>query len=111
VSDAQMSDESKAIAEAIMAKREWPVTVKLAYPIEFGKDEMIHELVFQRGNMGMLEGLKVDDSPSASEVLLIASRLCGKPVAALRKLDPDDAPEVVAIAMAFFVRCLGAGKK
>lgn len=89
----------------------WPHKVELSRPIVFGKGEAITELVFQRGNLGTIKGMRVDIMPTLDEQLLIASRMCGKPVAALYMLDADDSSEVLAIALGFFGRCLADGKK
>ena len=108
------ADDPEALAEAkrILGDREWPVTVPLGTPIQFGKDT-IAELVFQRGNFGVLKGMNipVDRTPHIDELMTIASRLCGRPLKVIEQLDPDDADEVVAIALGFFGRCRGAGKR
>lgn len=99
-----------AASDAAPVQVSWPVTIKLAHPIEFGS-ERIESLTFQRGQIGFLKGIKIDGVPLTEQLLLIASRLCGKPVAALERIDPDDSGEVIELAMSFFARCLGAGKK
>lgn len=98
-----MPDDATEIPERV-----FPYTMKLRHPISFGKDETITELVFQRGRVAFVKDLKPDGVPTIAQSLLIASRLCGKPVAALELLDPDDSGEVIEIAMSFFGRCLGA---
>lgn len=108
------TDDAKATeaAKALVAERQWPVTIKLGTPVEFGK-ETITELVFQRGNFGVLKGLALDISrtPNIDEIAVIASRLCGKSLKVIELLDPSDVDEVAAIAIGFFGRCRGAGKK
>lgn len=108
------ADDPEALAEAqrIVGARQWPVTVKLSVPVPFGKNELIEELVFQKGNFGVLKGLSlpIDRTPNIDELMTIASKLCGRPVKVIEQLDPDDADEVVAIAIGFFARCRGAGK-
>jgi hypothetical protein len=108
------ADDPEALAEArrILGDRSWPVTITLGTPIQFGK-ESIAELVFQKGNFGVLKGLNipVDRTPHIDELMEIASRLCGRSMKVIEKLDPDDADEVVAIALGFFARCRGAGKR
>jgi hypothetical protein len=106
----QEADAAAPDAAAPDAALSWPVTVKLEHPIEFGS-ERIESLTFQRGQIGFLKGIKIDGVPLTEQLLLIASRLCGKPVAALERIDPDDSGEVIELAMSFFARCLGAGKK
>jgi len=115
-----MSDESdlktnpEAITEArkLLADRPWPVTVKLGTPVEFGK-ETIEELVFQRGTFGVLKGLNIpsDRLPTIDELMQIGAKLCGRSLRAIESLDPDDASEVFAIALGFFGRCQGVGKR
>lgn len=99
-----MSDATKPADEA-----QWPVVVKLKRPVEFA-DEFIASLTFRRGRMGDLKGMTLDGVPPVDKVLLLASRMCGKPVAALELLDADDGPEVLAVALGFFATCLGAGR-
>lgn len=91
---------------------QWPLTIRLRVPVEFGK-EVIDELVFQNGNFGMLKGLGLTamGEPSLDALMVIASRLCGKPLGVIERLDPDDVDEVVKLARGFFSRCQGAGSK
>lgn len=109
----ETADDPTALAEAkkILGKREWPITIHLGTPIQFGK-EAIEELVFQKGSFGVLKGLNIgiDRTPSYEELMTIASRLCGRPLKVIESLDPDDADEVLAVALGFFGRCRGAGK-
>lgn len=102
-----MSD-SDVVARAEV-QRQWPVTVTLKHPVEFGS-EHISSLTFRRGRMGDLKGMSLEEVPSVDKLLMLASRMCGKPVAVLEMLDGDDAPEVMAIALGFFAKCLGAGR-
>lgn len=91
---------------------EWPVTIALRTPVTFGK-ETIEALVFQKGNFGVLKGLGLDAAgPTPLDALMmIASRLCGRPLGVIERLDSDDVEEVVNIARGFFMRCQGAGNK
>lgn len=91
------------------ADRQWPVVITLKYPVDFGS-ERITQLEFRRGRMGDAKGLKLREEIPTNDLLLIASRMCGRPVAALELLDIEDGGEVTAIAMDFYVRYLGAGK-
>lgn len=92
---------------------EWPRRVVLRAPVAFGKDETLDELVFQKGNFGILKGLGLapDAQPNLDALMVIASRLCGKPIGIIERLDPDDVEEVVDIARGFFLRCQGIGNK
>jgi len=107
-------EDPAAFAEAqrIAGERTWPATVRLGTPIEFGK-ETITELVFQKGNLGIIRGLNItfDTMPKYEELMAIAARLCGKSLKVIELLDPDDADEVITMAVGFFARCRGAGKK
>lgn len=89
--------------------RQWPVVVKLRKPIEFGR-ETIESLEFRRGKLGDLRGVAIDKVPPIDHLLLIASRLSGKPIKVIESLEDEDAEEVLAIALDFFNRCLGGGR-
>jgi hypothetical protein len=106
------TDDKSAVAEAKRLLGEWPVTVKLGTPVEFGK-ETIEELVFQKGNFGILKGMNIptDRFPNLDELMTIASRLCGKSLKVIEMLDPDDAAAVSDVATLFFARCRGAGRR
>lgn len=107
-----MSDDNdneaggEAQAARILTGQEWPITVTLRFPIAWGKGPAITELVFQKGRVGFLKGMRTDAMPDAAQTMLLASRLCGQPVDVIERLDPDDAREVMAIALGFFARCL-----
>jgi hypothetical protein len=87
----------------------WPVVIELKHPFDLGS-ERITALTFRRGRLGDLRGLRVDGIPPVDDLLLIASRLCGKPLLVIEKLEDDDASEVLAQALGFFARCLKDGK-
>jgi len=99
----------EAAAEAKAAEPAWPRVVVLAHPIDFGSQH-ITQLEFRRGKLGDIKGMKLSGELPADNLSLIASRMCGQPVAALALLDVDDAGEVMALAMDFYQRCLTAGK-
>lgn len=99
-----------ADAATLDRPRTWPVLVKLQQPIDFGS-ERIDALEFRRGRMGDLKGMKVDGIPPADQLLLLASRMCGKPVKALEMLDDEDGAEVLALALGFFGTCLMGGRR
>lgn len=94
----------------ILADRQWPAVVPLKRPFDFGS-EHIASLEFRRGKMGDLKGMSVDGVPSVDQLLLIASRMCGKPVAALSMLEDEDGAEVMDIALSFFARSLPGTRK
>lgn len=105
-----MTNEGAEVVAAALAERQWPVVVRLKHPVEFGS-ETIAELTFRRGKLGDLKGMRVDDIPPAEHVMLLASRMCGRPVKVIELLDADDAEEVLELALTFLARCLGAGAK
>lgn len=109
-SDPDAFAEAKRLLAAVN-EQQWPRVLKLGTPIQFGKQTVITELTFQKGTYGVLKGLRIDRAPDVNELMLIASRLCGQPVNVIELLDPDDADEVTTIALGFFGRCRGAGKR
>lgn len=111
---ATSTDDPEALAEAkrLLGDRQWPVVITLTTPVQFGK-ETIESLTFPKGTFGILKGLAlpVDRAPTIDELMQIAARLCGKSPKVIESLDPDDADEVIAVALGFFGRCRGAGKR
>lgn len=97
---------SEPQAESIV---QWPMIVKLKRPVDFGS-EHIASLEFRRGKLGDLKGIKLDGIPPVDQLLLIASRMCGKPIDVLDKLEDEDGAEVLQLALGFFARCLGVSK-
>lgn len=91
-----------------MSNDQFPMTVKLRSPIEFGKDS-IESLIFQEGTLGALKGMGIDRTPNVDELIQIAARLCGQPLRVIESLKPGDVQGVIAIALGFFIRCLGVG--
>ena len=96
-------------AERMPAERQWPVLVTLRHPVDMGS-ERITSLEFRRGKLGDLKGMKVDGIPPVDHLMLLASRMCNKPIPVLEKLDGEDGAEVLEIALDFFGKCLGGGK-
>lgn len=106
---AELDQAAQAVLEQLMIEPTWPVTVTLDRPLEFG-DETITALEFRRGRLGDLKGLRLQDEPQFDDLLLIASRMCGKPRAALELVDGNAGAEVLQIAMGFYMRSLAGGK-
>lgn len=102
-----MADEVDKLG-AEVAARTYPYTLKLTVPVKLG-DEVIDELTFQRGQLKFLKGIPVDGTPSADQLMMIASRLCGQPLGVIERLDPDDSGEVIGMALLFFGRSLAIG--
>jgi hypothetical protein len=98
-----------SVAEVVEEPKTWPRVVTLKHPIDFA-GERIASLEFRRGRIGDLKGMKLGDTVPAEQLVLIASRLSGKPVPLIEMLDVDDAGEVMSIALDFFGKCLSAGK-
>ena len=109
--DADTDTEAEAIAQRILATREWPVTVKLAPPVVFGRDT-IEALVFRDGRTGDLKGLgtKPGTVPTDDQLLQIASRMCGQPLKVIEMLSAEDGGEAKSIALSFWVRCQPGGR-
>lgn len=109
--EAEDGEESPAAAAArmISGERQWPVIVTLKHAIELGS-EHIAELKFRRGKLGDLKGMTLDGVPPVDKLLQLAARMCGQPIKVLEMLEDEDGAEVMALALSFFARCLGAGK-
>lgn len=106
-----MSDDKLSVDDSVASvERTWPVVVTLKHPVDFGS-ERVSQLEFRRGRMGDLKGMKVDTVPPADQLLMIASRLCGKPVKVLEMLDAEDGAEVLELALDFFAKCLEGGNR
>ncbi len=107
-----MADASNDSPEPSPPPRVWPVTVTLKYPFDFGS-EHIAALEFKRGKLGDLKGmgLKIEGTPPLDQLLLIASRMCGKPLKVMEMLDSEDAAPVLELALDFFGRCLMGGSQ
>ncbi len=86
----------------------WPRIVKLKYPIEFGS-ERITELTFRRGRLGDIKEVSIDRVPPSEDLVKIAARMCGQLPKVIDRLDGDDAPEVLEIALLFFAKCIPSG--
>lgn len=88
-------------------EKSWPRVVTLRHPIEHG-EERITQLTFRRGRVGDATNIKLQDKElPANDLMLIASRLSGQTLEVIKKLDVDDAGEVVDIALDFYKRFLG----
>jgi hypothetical protein len=98
------------VAARMTAERQWPVTVTLATPVDFGSQH-IEAIEFRRGCMGDLKGLTPGETPTFDQLILLASRMCGQPVKVIEKLGADDIGEVVQIALGFFMRSLAGGRR
>lgn len=91
-------------------ERTWPVVIELKFPFDFGK-ERIDKIEMRRGKLGDIKGIKIGGEIPMEQLMLIGSRLSGKSLAIIERLDAEDAGEVTAIALDFYGRCLGTGKK
>lgn len=105
---AAASDAAAAAGE--QTERTFPAIIMLEHPFEFA-GKQIASLEFRRGRAGDIKGLKLSDELPSDQLMLIASRMCGQPLKVIEMLDVDDAAEVLGIALVFYGRCLGGGKK
>lgn len=103
-------EETPTEAETAPAVETWPLVVPLSVPIDIGK-EHITELTFRRGRMGDIKGLKHGSDIATETITLLASRLCGQPVAVIERLDQDDAGKVSEIVIRFLGKCLTTSVK
>ena len=76
-------------------------TIKLKKPIEFKKSddtvEHISELVFRNETeSGDIEELPLANA-TVGDLMRVAARLCGKPIAIIRKMDIGDLEEVLEL--------------
>ncbi len=105
---AEQLDGEEIAARAL--QRQWPWTITLKYPVDFG-NERITELTVRRGRLGDLKGVKLNgEGIAADDLLVVAARMCGRSLKVIELLDPEDAEEVVALALDFFSKCLGGGR-
>lgn len=89
--------------------RQWPVLVKLKHPVDFG-GEPIASLEFREGCLGDLKGIKIDTGGiTLDQLMLITSRMCGKPIKVIEMLRGKDGAEALAIARDFFTESLTGG--
>lgn len=102
---------AEALAAEILAKRDWPVTVALREPIDFGKQH-IESLTFRDGRTGDLKGLgtKPGEMPTDDQLLQIAARMCGQPPGVIEKLSAEDGGEAKELALGFWLRCQPGGR-
>jgi hypothetical protein len=102
-----MSDKIRVVEdEEVAPERQWPFVLTLKRPIDFA-DERIAKLEFREGCLGDLKSIKVTrEGITIDQLMLIASRMCGQPVKVIEMLG-----EVMTIALDFYGKCLGAGKK
>lgn len=105
-----VEQEAEEFAAKMVAERQWPATVTLKHPIDFGS-EHIASLVFRRGRLGDIpRGVKPYELPPVDQLLMIASRMCNKPIKALELLEDEDGSEVLELAAGFFMRSHLAGR-
>lgn len=101
-----MADEARAEIVSIDGQVHWPVVIKLRTPVDWGKEGSIDELVLRRGRAGDMKGLKVGGAVPFEDLILLASRLSGRPVGFIEKIDQDDFGEVAEAVMLFYAKSL-----
>lgn len=90
--------------------REFPFTIKLKTPIDFGS-ERVEEITLRRGTVRDLKGIRIGTEFPVEHLVLVASRLSGRPVGLIEKLDQDDAGPVFEVIIDFFANSLSTGRK
>lgn len=102
-------DEAMSAIEATIEAVQWPLKVKLQHPVELGS-ERIEELTLRRGRLKDIAGIKLSET-ATDHLILIASRMSGKPTAVIGMLEGEDAKIVMEVAMNFLAQCLEGGSK
>lgn len=92
------------------SERTFPIVVVLKRPVEFGS-KTIERLELREGRLADLKGIKVGGELPIDTLTTIVSRMSGQPPQVIERLSAADAGEVNAIALDFYGRCLGAGRK
>ena len=92
------------------SERTFPIVVVLKRPVEFGS-KTIERLELREGRLADLKGIKVGGELPIDTLTTIVSRMSGQPPQVIERLNAADAGEVNAIALDFYGRCLGAGRK
>lgn len=107
---ADLADVAAADAADAPKVRVWPVVIQLKHPVDLGSKQ-ITELELRRGSLSHMKGIKLASELPADQLMLIASRLSGQTIQAIERLDIEDAGEVMAVAMDFYAKFLGSGKR
>jgi hypothetical protein len=102
--------ESVTEEETAPPQTEWPFTVRLKVPIEFGS-QRIEEITLRRGQVRDLKGIRLGGDVPTESLITVAARLSGQPSAVIERLDQDDAGEILEAVLDFFGMCLSTGKR
>lgn len=77
-----------------------PHTITLGHPVQHGKD-LVEELVIERRMIaGDLTGIPAANQ-TIDHLMLVGGRICGQPSAVMKKMDLEDAAEVVKLVSEF----------
>jgi hypothetical protein len=99
--------DDAAVDESAIAVRTWPHVVELVNPFDFGKLGTIDKLEFREGCLGDVKGMKVGrDGVTLDQLMIVASRMCGKPIQVIERLKGPDAKEVMGVVKDFLSDCL-----
>ena len=71
-------------------KFDFPIKIKLYYPIEWGSDIRTEIEIKRRLKLKDLRGLSMESLQTIDGILEVCSKLTGEPTALLQELDPDD---------------------
>jgi hypothetical protein len=92
-------------------KIEFPVVIKLDYPIEWGSDIRTEISIRRRLKLKDLRGLSMDTLQTIDGILEIVSKITGEPTALLDELDPDDFGKIGGMMGDFFANGLATGPR
>lgn len=107
-----MGEENEALVpDDIIEVETWPKIIPLKHPVMLKSGQRVTELEFRRGALGDIKGIKLGQALPTDDVITLVSRLTGQALSVIERLDPEDAGPATDIAMRFFAKCLGTGKK
>lgn len=91
-------------------KIDFPIKIKLDYPIEWGSDIRTEIQINRRLKLKDLKGLSMETLQSIDGILEVCSKLTGEPTALLEELDPDDFGKIGGHLGDFFANGLSTGR-
>jgi hypothetical protein len=106
---ANMADD--AAVRLSYDERTFPVVIQLKTPVRITSTVELTELSMREGRLSDMQGIKIGGEINTDDLVKIAARMSGQAPTTISKLGARDAGEVMAIALEFFGRCLGAGKR
>jgi hypothetical protein len=109
MSEAQDEEGDEDELDLVPPAPEWPRVITLRHQFDFGK-RRIESITIRRGKLGDLKGLRLSETIPADQLVLVASRMTGEPVAVIEKLEDEDAGDVIGVVLSFFEKCLHGGR-